>query len=208
MGADREGRGNMNEQKFIYTVRELENEVSMTEYLRDCVDVLKFLACCKACPNYGTVWSCPPFDSFDPMELWNRYAGLRLYARMLIPDWPGQDAQAALRALYEEKSICLNTLLQWEAAVPGSLALAAGSCSLCSPCARKAGQPCKQPEFMRYSIESLGGDVGLTACRYFGHPLLWINDGVVPEYLMLVGALLLPGKNENSHTSSPQNTTR
>jgi hypothetical protein len=48
---------------------------------------------------------------------------------------------------------------------------------------------------MRYSIESLGGDVGLTAERYLGQPLLWIKDGILPDYLMLVGALLLPDGN-------------
>ncbi|SBW11744.1 conserved hypothetical protein [uncultured Eubacteriales bacterium] len=176
---------------FRYTIKELEAEAEMDEYRRSCVDVPKFLAFCEACHNYGGAWSCPPFD-FNPMERWRRYGRMRLYARMLIPTEPGQAAEAALQALQEEKDAHLERLLEWEAATPSSLALAAGSCTLCTPCARKEGHPCQKPEQMRYSIEALGGDVGLTASRYLGKPLLWIRDGVVPEYLMLVGALLLP----------------
>lgn len=177
---------------FYYTVKELEGEAELEEYRRSCVDVPKFLALCAACPNYGGGWSCPPFN-FDPMELWQRYGRMRLYARMLIPAEPGQAAEAALQALQEEKDAYLERLLEWEAVTPGSLALAAGSCTLCTPCTRKEGRPCQKPERMRYSIEALGGDVGLTVSRYLGKPLLWIQAGVVPEYLMLVGALLLPG---------------
>lgn len=181
----------MSKSKFKYTVRELEAEVPIQEYLRDCVDVPKFLACCKVCPNYGAIWSCPPYE-FDPKEIWKRYAGLRLYARMLAPKYPDQDAESAAHALRAEKDTYLGKLLDWEAIVPGSMALAAGSCNLCAACAKKDGKPCRRPERMRYSIESLGGDVGLTVSRYFGQPLLWIRDGKVPEHLILVGALLLP----------------
>ncbi|MGI6574393.1 MAG: DUF2284 domain-containing protein [bacterium] len=181
----------MSEEKLNYNIRELTKEVLLAEYLRDCVDIPRFLAYCRACPNFGSVWSCPPYD-FDPMEVWKRYGSLRLYARMLIPDWPGQDAEAALRALRKEKHKCLDILLAWEAKHPGTLALAAGSCSLCTACTRPEGQPCRKPEQIRYSIESLGGDVALTASRYFGFPLLWVKNGVLPDYLMLVGGLLLP----------------
>lgn len=177
--------------ELYYTVKELEAEVPLGEYLQTCVDVPKFLVFCRACPNYGGAWSCPPFD-FDPMELWRRYGRMKLYARMLIPAEPGQEAQAAVRALQAEKDGYLERLLQMEAAAPGSLALAAGSCTLCNPCARKEGRPCQRPERMRYSIEALGGDVGRTASQYLGRDLQWIRAGVVPDYLMLVGALLLP----------------
>ena len=177
--------------KLNYTVRELEARVPLSEYLADCVDVPHFLTYCEACPSFDAVWSCPSYD-FDPMEIWNRYGHIRLYARMLIPDSPGQDEQAALTALHEEKDKYLDILFAWETENPGSLALAAGSCTLCTPCTRPSGRPCQKPEQMRYSIESLGGDVGLTASRYFGYPLQWIRKGVLPDYLMLVGGLLIP----------------
>ena len=182
----------MSEQGFQYTVRELTSDVPLAEYLQDCVDVPRFLAYCEVCPNFGNVWACPPYD-FDPIDIWNRYTDLRLYARMLVPDFAGQKSKGALSALREEKDKFLEVLFKWETENPGSFALAAGSCSLCTSCGRPEGQPCKKPKELRYSIESLGGDVALTASRYFGYSLQWIQDGVLPDYLMLVGGLLLPG---------------
>lgn len=181
----------MNQPKFQYTVREQLAAVSMADFLRDCVDVPRFLACCQACPNYGEVWSCPPYE-FDPMELWRRYHSMLLYARILVPAAPNQDARLAVQALYAERTNHQDHLLHWEAALPGSLALAGGSCLECARCGRKDGIPCRHPDRMRYSLESLGGDVEKAARRWLGKSLLWIRDGVVPEYLVIAGALLLP----------------
>lgn len=47
---------------FSYTVEKAEAETSVKEFLRHCIDVPKFLACCQACPNYAHRWSCPPFS--------------------------------------------------------------------------------------------------------------------------------------------------
>jgi len=181
----------MKEARFAYSIQELEAVIPMDEYRRECVDVPKFLPCCQACPNYGQVWSCAPYD-FDPMEIWNRYETLHLYAWMLLPDYPGQDVPAAMRALRVERLAYLTRILRREAAVPGSLALSAGSCLECGVCARAEGKPCRHPDRLRYSIESLGGDVVKTSERWLHKPLLWIRDGVVPSYLILVGGLLLP----------------
>lgn len=186
----------MNEGNFAYTLREFTAQAPLEEYIRDCVDIPRFLSCCQACPHYGAIWSCPPYD-FDPMELWQSYAGLRIYGRMLVADEPGQDVAAAMAALKQEKDAYLDTLMAWEEENPGSLALAAGSCNLCLPCSRQQGQPCQKPAQRRYSLESLGGHVALTASRYLGYPLLWIKDGNLPDYLMLIGALLLPAGKGN-----------
>ena len=43
---------------------------------------------------------------------------------------------------------------------------------------------------MRYSIESLGGKVGLTASKLLGINLQWIEAGQIPDYFVLVGGLL------------------
>ncbi len=174
---------------FAYTVERAEAAVSVDEYLARCVDAPRFLECCKQCPNYDGRWSCPPFD-FEPMELWGKYKKMRLYARFLIPG-DNRDGAALITALEREKSGFVDELLALERKSPGSLALACGACKICPSCTRGAGLPCRHPDKMRPSIESLGGDVGETALRYFGRPLLWVRDGVAPDYLMLVGGLLL-----------------
>ena len=67
----------------MYTCTTLERTVPLNEFIRDLVDVPRFLGCCQDCPHYGQVWSCPPYD-FDPMALWRRYDAIHLYARKLI----------------------------------------------------------------------------------------------------------------------------
>ncbi len=172
-----------------FRIQRLEAVVPLDEYVKTCVDVPKFLAFCAACPNYEKRWSCPPFV-FDPMDIWKRFDRLRLVASVLFPA-PGASVEEAVQALAAEKTLLMHELLAAEIAYPGSLSLSAGSCYLCEECTKGNGTPCCRPEEMRYSIEALGGDVGKSAERYLGKPLLWIKDGVLPEYLSLVAGLLL-----------------
>lgn len=125
------------------------------------------------------------------MEIWMRFEALHLYA-YILPNAPGQTVAAALSNLNLAKKKMLGELLERERALPGSFALSVGTCTLCGDvCSRTEGKPCRNPAQMRHSIESLGGDVAKTAVRYFDKPLLWIQNNVLPEYLMLVGGLLL-----------------
>lgn len=173
----------------------LEAAPSIEEYVQTCVDVPRFLEYCKACGSYGNRWSCPPFRE-DPMEIWARFQALRLIAYVL-PSEPGQSVPQALDNLKLAKARMMEEALELERTIPGSLALSAGTCTMCGEnCTRPEGKPCRYPEQMRYSIEALGGDVAKTAERYLHKPLLWIKDNVLPEYLVLVGGLLLKRREE------------
>ena len=46
------------------------------------------------------------------------------------------------------------------------------------------------PELIRYSVESLGGDVVKLLRDAFHVDILWAQNGRLPEYFMLVGGLL------------------
>lgn len=172
-----------------YLLEKMETEVPVSQFVDACVDVPKFLACCKQCPNYGTRWSCPPFD-FDPMDIWNKYKRLKLHALVLKP--LHNDGQKLTEGLWKEKPGFDLGLIELERPYPGSLSLSGGTCAFCGTCKKAEGQPCCNPDKLRYSIEALGGDVGKTCELYFGKPVLWIKDGVAPDYLMWVGGLLLP----------------
>lgn len=173
-----------------YTVRNVDRLVPMEEFIRECVKVFQFTLLCAECENYGQRWTCPPFD-FAPMQLWRKYKSIQLFGRILAPE-TDVDASAMLAALEREKDILLNELLDLEKKHPGSLALSAGCCTICDEgCNRPDKRPCRHRDKMRYSIESLGGDVAKASERYLDTPLLWIKGGVVPDYLTLVGGLLL-----------------
>ena len=92
----------------------------------------------------------------------------------------------------EVKEKITAELFEMENTNPGSVSLSAGSCSLCGKgnCTRPSGAPCRYPDKMRYSIESLGGNVGKTVHDLLGIQLEWIEEGKVPSYFVLVGGLL------------------
>lgn len=162
--------------------------VPVSEFTAECVDVPKFLELCRQCPNYGRIWACPPLP-VDPMEIWNRYHFLHLYARVLIPR-KEMDCQMFLQQFRREKQELSQYVLELEKQTPGSLSMAASTCIACTPCLRTQAKPCCHPEQLRYSIEALGGDVGLVMEKYLHRPLQWIKDGQLPEYLTVAAGLL------------------
>ncbi|MDO5116267.1 MAG: DUF2284 domain-containing protein [Synergistaceae bacterium] len=182
---------------FRYECQALENETSVGDFVRGYVDVPRFLECCKACPNYGGKWSCPPYD-FEPLDLWRGFSSIRLFGTKIILDgsMKGADYNAAevggfIRgALAKEKHKLMELVLRLEAEEKGSLGLAAGSCELCGICSRREGGRCRRPELMRYSIEALGGNVSAVAEELLGTEIKWIKNGGVPEYFVLVCGLL------------------
>jgi len=170
-----------------YTIEVKTAVIDVKEYVRECVDVEKFLAFCKECGNYGKKWSCAPFD-FNPLDIWAKYDEFEVTAYILRPE-KGMTMKEASEMLTFEKNRMQAQLQKTEN--ENRYVLGAGSCTVCEKCARIEGKPCRFPEKMRYSIEALGGDVVKTAEKYLGMKILWSTDGSVPEYLMPVGGVLV-----------------
>ena len=176
-----------------------EREVLLEEYRKDCVDVPRFLSYCRKCTNFGKIWSCPEFD-FDPMDYWNRYQHLRIIAmKIIVPrelrekEFDDQGKTRVITSLLDGyKRDFDKYIYEQEKTKENSIGLSGGSCLLCSPapCSREEGKPCRQPDKMRHSIESLGGDVSLTVTKYLNQKLEWIENGHLPAHFMLVGGLL------------------
>lgn len=172
-------------------------EGSVSDFLKTCVDIPRFLECCKDCPSYGKRWSCPPYD-FSVRTLWGQYSSILLYEEKIpIPaeyreKTYEQDALNELcRALLAPvKRKMTDDLLALERHYPNSLALFPGTCELCERCSKENGEPCIHPVMMRYSIESLGGNVAQAVQIYFDDTILWAKDGHLPEYFILLGGLL------------------
>ena len=194
-----------------YEIRQYEAEAAVSEYVDRCVDIPYFLGLCRQCENYGKVWSCPPYD-FDPLEYWGRYETLRVIGRkIIIPDelrervlTPAEQEAIPASILWDEKARLNDVLWELEKEIPGSVLLSAGNCRECAPrwfadttreerwgyCARAERKACRHPERVRYSIESIGGDVTKTVEYYLKQKIQWIRDGRLPEYFFLVAGLL------------------
>lgn len=175
----------------------LQHEVSLTEYVPACVEVEKFVKFCEECPSYEKNWACPPFN-FSPQEIWQKHDSLLLYGKKIFlgAELTGKQYESdELISLGKElllpiKQDITAELLAMEERFPGSMALFAGKCEGCENCVRQEGQACIRPEYMRHSLESLGGDVGKTLELYFGESLIWAAAGRLPEKFLLIGGLL------------------
>ena len=175
----------------------LKKEVPLGEYIRDFVDVPRFLACCAECRGYGRTWACPPYD-MDPNDIWAEYDSILLYAKKVeirgrdeCPALsPAELADAYNSILDPVKAELMEELYELEMSTPKSLALSAGGCDICDECTRQSGLPCRRPDKMRYSVESIGGDVLKTLTDIFGESVLWAENGRLPEHFILLGGLL------------------
>ncbi len=175
----------------------LQREIAVSDFFRDCVDIPRFAECCQLCPNHKRLWSCPPF-AFSPADVWQKYSTLLLQCRVIpVPEslqqqiLCQQDINEQSRALLQpHKRAMLQEMLSLEKQFPGSFALDAGSCDRCAVCTRPEGLPCRHPESLRYSAETLGGDVCKALKLYFDKEILWGKDGHMPAYYLLLGGLL------------------
>lgn len=184
----------------MYTTKRYNVAISTEEYMKDYVDVETFLGHCKECPNYEQIWACPSFD-FDAEGYWKKYKTLEVTAVKIIFDEEYAGKKFSEEKLVEimknslgvvKKELSLE-LFEKEKEHPGSISLSAGSCHLCDEkCTRPESKPCRFPDKMRYSIEALGGNVGLTISKLMGIELEWAQEGRLPNYFVLVCGILLP----------------
>lgn len=172
-------------------------EGPVSDFLKNCVDVPRFLACCGECPNFGRRWSCPPYG-FSVDTLWKLYKDILLYEKKVYVDsrlrkkrYSQEEINEISRELLApSKKQMTEDLLALEAKYPGSRALFAGTCDFCTICAKELNEQCYHPEKMRYSIEALGGNVVQAVRIYFDDTIFWAKDGLLPEYYILLGGLL------------------
>jgi predicted metal-binding protein len=94
------------------------------------------------------------------------------------------------KSLRIEKNKLANKLFKLEKEKEGSLALFAGRCTLCGECNRQNNENCKNPDKLRHSIESLGGNIEKILKEILDIEIKWIKDYKVPEYLILCFGLL------------------
>ena len=174
----------------MYTIEGSEKTIKVNEYIDNYVNVQEFLQYCKKCDNYEKIWACPSYN-FNPEDYWREYDELIVVARKILFG-PDVDEARSYEIMLEVKQDMSRELYELEKSYSGSISLSAGSCDLCKEegCTRTQGKPCRYPDKMRYSIESLGGNVGKTVSKLMGYELEWVEEGKVPSYFVLVGGLL------------------
>ena len=119
----------------------------------------------NACGNYGRNWMCPP----DAGEIHELMARLRTYSHVLVYqtvteledsyDFEGMmDAGVAHNRLMVELRRGIEGLN-----LSRVLHLGAGGCRMCEVCAKRTGEPCRQPDLAVASLETYGVNVSRLA---------------------------------------------
>ncbi len=106
------------------------------------------------CGQYGINHSCPP-DCGTPEEMKAKILahrhGLVLQTIWEISDY--SDAPAIKQAKGAHNAAAIRLMKRLRAAGKDGFLVGASGCALCTPCARKTGEPCRFPELM-YSCMS------------------------------------------------------
>jgi len=182
-----------------YTVKTSEATIGASEFIARYRDVERFDAYCRQCPGYGMSWNCPPFD-FDPRTRSDGFLTVRLMGTTIEFDeetraackTAGESASVGREAMAQVWKTLLPQLYELERQHPGSRCFTF-RCVLCPEgCTRPEGKPCRHPDKMRHSLESVGFDIEAMTRDLLGIELEWSTDGSLAKHITLVTALFLP----------------
>ena len=182
-----------------YTVTSREATIAAEELISRYRDVERFDAYCRECPGYGKSWGCPPFD-FDPRACSEGFKTVTVTGTTIEFDEATralctsaeQSAAMGRQAMEEVWQTLLPQLYEKERQTPGSRCFSF-RCTLCPEgCTRPEGKPCRHPDMMRHSLESVGFDIVAMTRELLGIDLEWSTDGSLPRRITLVTALFLP----------------
>lgn len=181
-----------------YTVERIVKTVTTSEFYKNYVNLEYTGRLCRECNTYNNNWGCPEFKE-DVNKYWTMYDNIELISLKL--NFSDEFRQKRFnnddiidivdKTLFKEKRDILPELMAKEAEV-GGLVLSAGYCDICDKCSRVTDNPCRFPDKVRHSIESIGTLVDKTLTDVFGFELESIDfeNGRFPEYLTLLTALM------------------
>ena len=163
------------EHHIEYSSQDYTVQLPAADYIAIYRDARRTAACCRACPNYGRSWACPPFD-FDMEQYLSGYRTALIIATKITPRHSGLPLSES------------ENLLRPERIFGGRAFAYAGRCLYCpeGSCTRLEGKPCRHPEWVRPSLEACGFDLCRTTEELMAIPLRWGEGDRMPEYLTLV----------------------
>lgn len=179
-----------------YIVSIKQATIAADEFISRYRDIERIRQYCLQCPGYGTSWGCPPFD-FDPATVTDGFKTVTVTGTTIEFDeqtraactTASESARVGREAMEQVWQSLLPTLYEQERQVPGSRCFTF-RCVLCPEgCTRPQGEPCRHPERLRHSLESVGFDLEAVTRDLLGIDLEWSTDGALSKHITLVTAL-------------------
>lgn len=172
-------------------------------YCKEYRNIQQMLGYCKQCHSYGMLWTCPPFDGYDPTAGFSEDMTIEIIGDLVYPSEELKKAviaqqlsvREACEMLFKEARARLDkALLECEKEQPGSTVFFAGSCHVCPAehCSRKKGAACRFPRRMRLSLEAVGFDLNRTASDLLHTEMLWCKPNELCNYFTLVSGIVYP----------------
>jgi len=149
---------------------------------------------CAECSNHGKIWSCPPHE-INIEEYLSPYKQIWIIGAKvhLNPDLIDVNnlQDSVMKLFLEGRKQFGDKLFELESKHFNSKILLAGTCYQCNECTRFENKACRFNDRLRYSLESIGFLVSDIVKDVLNDEIQWIKDGVIPEYLLSVGAIML-----------------
>ena len=179
-----------------YTVAYRKSSMPLTVFRQKYQNREKYMAYCRECPRYNTVWSCPPL-TFDVDAYLERFALVNVLCAKIIlsrqviaeADTPEKIKTVGWEILLSVKLDMEEKLRRMEKYIPESVSLSSGGCNLCKVCSRKDGLPCRLPDKMRYSLDAFGFDLTAITKDMFDIDILWCKERL-PDYFTLIHGIM------------------
>ena len=181
----------------MYTTEVTVKAIPVADWLSKYCAQGENLDACRACPDYGQVWSCPP-GLPGARELLGGFQTAHIVGVRVIYDAaeraralrsPGEAEAVRQESYGKVKKALMDALLALEQVCPGATTIAAGRCEQCDECTRPYGQPCRKPERLRYSFSAFGFNLTAIARDLLDMELLWADKGL-PEYQAAIAAFV------------------
>ncbi len=178
----------------MFSIDKSSIKIDMHHFVSNYHDLEQIEGYCKVCPKYKKCWTCPPFD-FCINDLMSKYKYIEIFAFKAIINtdlqYSKSEKSELLTSIFKQARIISDEeVIDAEQKTSDSLAFYAGSCIICPSCLKNIGEPCAYPNKSRLSLESIGFDVSLITSKLFDTELKWGNDEKLPEYLVLISAIM------------------
>lgn len=180
----------------MYTIKTTIKSIKTDELIKKYYDKEKVENFCMQCDNYNKIWSCPPYN-FNTERYVRQFENIHIIGTQIIFDKTTIEEvntiekikKYSLETILKERKKIFDKLLILENKFPGSKAINSGNCSICKKCTRVNNKKCINESLIRYSLESLGFDVGKITSGVLGIELKWPSE-TLPEYLTMASGFM------------------
>ncbi|MDF2677195.1 MAG: hypothetical protein K0Q97_1513 [Bacillota bacterium] len=193
----------------MYKIETKINKIKMNDLILNYRNMEKIEGYCKECSKYNMVWSCPPYD-FNIENYLSQFENVHIIGTKVIFD---KEVLATNYSKEEVNKISFETvinvrkkvfdkLIKLEEIYPEGKIINSGNCTICNSCTRISSIKCIHERDLRYSLESLGFDVGKVTKEILNIELKWPTHTRLPEYLTLASGFMTNLQIENSEINN------